>query len=184
MTIETQQKSFLLTALAIAPTIWTLSFNYGVYKTVFYEHLFVIWAISVTALICGIVVKLDEKLVSFSTWKGRILLILPSIWVVSGYWAHQSQAGSLIYWLDVVLTIATVLLSLPYILYYVVIILVPGAKSIYSKKLMISLILITTMIGAIGFLIGYNHSKILFCENFKIAGNHLPENCWRQSNIK
>ena len=184
MTIESQQKSFLLTALALAPTIWMLSFNYGVYKTVFFEHLFVIWAISIAALICGLVVKLDEQIVSFSTFKGRLLLVLPSIWVLSGYWANLYPQSEAILWLDALLTIATVLFSLPYLLYYVVLVLVPGAESIYSKKLSISLILITVMMAVLGFLVGHNHPKFLFCETFEIAGNQLPDNCWPKDKPK
>ena len=178
MTIDTQQKSFLLTALALAPTVWMLSFNYGVYKTVFFDHLFVIWAISIAALISGFVIKLDEQLVSFSTWRGRFLLILPTIWVMSGYWITLSRDNTVLFWLDLLLTLATVLLSLPYLLYYVVLTLVPGAESIYSTKLRVSLVLITILTGSIGFLVGHYHPRFLYCETFEIAGNNVPENCW------
>ncbi len=179
--IGSQKKSFVLTALALAPTVWMLSFNYGVYKTVFYEHLFVVWAISLAALICGFVFRIDDENASFSTWRGRLLLSLPTIWVLSGYWSHLEQASTLLYWLGQLLTIATILFSLPYILYYVVIMLVPGAEMIYSTKLLTVLFLITVVIGGIGFSVGHYHPQFLYCENFEVAGNKVPKNCWPKS---
>jgi len=118
--IESQHKSFLLATLALAPTVWMLSFNYGVYKTVFYEHLFVVWAISLAALICGLVVNLKDERVSFSSWTGRFLLILPTLWVMSGYWTHLEENSVLVYWADIILTFLTLFFSLPYIFYHVI----------------------------------------------------------------
>ena len=175
---SSQEKSFLLTALALAPSVWIISFNYGVYKTIFYEHLFVIWAISIAALISSFVIKLDDEAISFSTLKGRLLLLLPSVWVLSGYWAHMGEYSNSIYWLDIILTLLTLFLSMPYILYYVVLVLVPSAQSIYSSKLLGMLVVITILIAVLGFLVGHFHPQFLYCETFEIAGNKLPENCW------
>ena len=182
--ITSQKKSFLLTALALAPTVWMLSFNYGVYKTVFYEHLFVVWAISLTALICGFVIDLNDEKMSFSSWTGRFLLFLPTLWVLSGYWSHLEENSVLVYSVGLILTLVTVLFSLPYILYHVVFMLVPGAEMIYSIKLLAALFFITLLIGGVGFLVGHNHPQFLYCENFDVTGNKLPENCWPKSRFQ
>ena len=180
--MESQNKSFLATSLALAPTVWMLSFNFGVYGTVFYEHLFVVWAISLTALICGFVLNLKDEHASFSSWVGRFLLVLPTLWVLSGYWSHLEDTNEAVYLIDLILTFLTVLLSLPYILYHLVFMLVPGAQAIYSTKLIITLFLLTLLIGSIGFLVGSHHRLFLYCQDFEAAGNKVPENCLPTAN--
>ena len=48
--------AFFIAALAIAPAIWVISFNLGAYGDVFFEHLFMVWAASIAALLARLLV--------------------------------------------------------------------------------------------------------------------------------
>lgn len=175
-----QAKAFVLTSIALAPFIWQVAFNFGVYETVFYDEIFSIWAASMAALLAGLFVPSVKKELFLFSWSARLLLVLPTVLIAVEIVMYGSQKILL---LRSVLALMVALFSLPYILYFIVVALVPGTEYQNSKRLRYGLLVIAVIIATIGFLVGRNHHYFLTCEQFEMAGNKVPNNCEAMSEM-
>ena len=46
-----------------------------------------------------------------------------------------------------------------------------------NMRLRVALPAIVLLMGAAGFVLGKNHTRFLTCENFKVGGHYIPEDC-------
>ena len=58
--INRTTRTFILAAVGLAVAIWDISFNFGVYGTIFFEKLFLIW-VGCTAVLLAILFLPEEK---------------------------------------------------------------------------------------------------------------------------
>jgi len=75
------------------------------------------------------------------------------------------------------LTLASAFLTLPYLLYVIILAIVPDIDRLTRPKLRVALLGILLVMGVAGFMIGKNHPRFLTCENFKVGGHDIPANC-------
>ncbi len=170
-----QAKAFLLSAIALSPFVWHIAFNFAVYNTIFYSEIFSIWAASLAALLSSLFLpKMKHELFLFS-WTGRIFLALPTVLVGMEVLFYGTDDFELT---RIVLSVAVALLSLPYILYFVIVALVPGTERLNSTRLRFGLFFIALCVGTLAFVVGKNHQLILSCSNFEVAGAKVPDNCF------
>ena len=108
------------------------------------------------------------------SWRARVLLVLPTLLIVTELWFYNSQAFMLS---RTLLALAVALLSLPYILFFIIVALVPGTEQLDSKRLRYGVLTIAICVGLLGLSVGRNHHLFLTCEQFQVAGNHVPDNC-------
>ena len=188
MTSNTEKKSlrdrftgetsgFFIAAIATAPPTWTLAFNLGAYGTVFYSHLFAVWAASIAMFLATLWIRFANQGRDLFSWRSSVLLLLPSLWIVFDVLAIGSSSG-FISTLSVALMIAVVLLSVPYIVYFLIMAVVPEVETIRSKKLQFGLVAIVGILALCGFLAGSKNYLLMTCEDFLIAGDTEPANCW------
>lgn len=176
-----EAKAFVLSAVALSASLFNIGFWYGVFDTIFFEHLFFIWVAATVALIASLFVPTVDALPGFVSWRGRIVLLIPSVWLtmeaMNGSWL-VSSSNSHWYWLAAV---ATAVLSLPYVLYVLVLVAVPDVERLTQPRLKLALVTIAGATTLAGLSIGSNHATFLTCQDFKVAGDDVPANCRQQA---
>jgi Sec-independent protein secretion pathway component TatC len=87
---------------------------------------------------------------------------------------RPDSPGSWVLW---VASLAGVFLTLPYLLYIIIVAVVPDIDRLKHLKLRVALFGIILVTAIACFLIGKNHPLFLTCENFKVGGHDMPRNC-------
>ena len=175
---DQEAKAFVLSCVALSVAAFNIAFWYGVFGTVFFEHLFYIWVVATVALAASLLVPPVRALPKFVSWHGRFVLILPTLWLLLEAALNATGSSSDIQqWMLWGLAIAVVLLTLPYLVYVLVMIAVPDIDQLRSPTLRAALFGFALTIAIAGFAIGKNHPLFLTCRDFKVAGSDVPENC-------
>ena len=170
--------AFMLAAVVTSAPIFIVAFNLGAYGEVFYEHLFALWATSISVLIAGIVVGRTTHCEVYNPWYGNVLLLLPTAWIISGVALSGNQA-SWANWVNSILAWSTAVLALPYILLFIIMAMAPDIDRLRTPRLRWSLTAIWVMVFVVGMTVGFFNDWVLTCKDFKIAGSDLPGNRWR-----
>lgn len=169
-------KIFVLAAIAMSTAVWEITFNLGVFSTIFFEHGFTIWVASTAAFLASLFVNRpnDEPLLS---WRGRFVMLIPTAWLfmilISEPQAQDQAATGLVFWV----TIAVVLVALPYVLYVIVLVITPDLVDLKDRRLSLALAGIVLFIGVTGYSVGAQNELFLTCYDFQVSGNDLPQRC-------
>jgi len=180
-----EAKVFFISAMALSAAVSTSAFWFGVYGTIFFEKLLYVWVAASAALLASFFIpRMDVPAVKLP-WRGRFLLGLPTVWLVlSAFIDIESfRPESLASWVLGLAALTSAFLTLPYLLYVIIVVVVPDIDRLTNAKLRVALLGIVALMGVIGFIIGKNHPLFLTCENFKIGGHDIPENCRRADGV-
>jgi hypothetical protein len=174
-----EAKVFVISAIALTATVSSAAFWYGVYETIFFEHLLYVWVAATAALLASMFIPPMETPLVKLPWRGRFILALPTVWLVLSAFIdieayRPDSSGSWVLW---VVTLASAFLTLPYLLYVIIVAVVPDIDRLAHTKLRVALLGILLVMGMAGFVIGKNHSLFLTCEDFKAGGHDIPANC-------
>ena len=173
-----EARAFVLSTIALTSGAFTIAFWYGVFNTIFFEHLFYIWVTATVALIASLFVPPLDALPAFMSWRGRFVLALPSVWIMMSFLGDGDHGGAAtVAFIEWVVTVATVVLTLPYLLYVLILVIVPDIEQIRSTRLLFAMVSITVAIACAGYGIGRNHPTFLTCYDFKVSGSDVPDNC-------
>ncbi|MBA4492589.1 hypothetical protein [Paracoccus sp. S1E-3] len=166
---------FFIAAIALAVTIWPIGFNLGAFGTIFFDRLLEIWAISIAALLAGLLVDRgrDQDVLSRTD---QILLALPSLWLLTTM-LHFEEGGGLMRVLNDALMFMTAFFSVPHIIRIVMPIAMPEVMAVRGRRQTLNLLVLTVAIAVASFAIGYRNDLFMTCEDFKVSGNDLPTNC-------
>ncbi|MEO1225022.1 MAG: hypothetical protein AAFX92_12395 [Pseudomonadota bacterium] len=170
-------KIFFVSAIAISAAIWDIGFNLGAFSTVFFDKLFLIWAVSTAAFLASLFVTPPAEVPPLVSWRGRFLLILPTVWLLL---TALERAGLLPGLLPTVLWAISLLvgvISLPYTLYIVIVAVTPDLVAMKNRRLWTALVLVVAAVFAISLAIGYANQLFLDCADFRVSGNDLPPRC-------
>jgi Kef-type K+ transport system membrane component KefB len=180
---STEKAAFFVTCLAMTQAIWVIGFNFGAYNDVFFEHLFMIWVASITALLARLFIGKPENASEhkqYFGWQGACLLILPTIWIITEV-ITLNQTNSGVQWLRLILTLLTISIALPYIGYIIVHATLPKISKIQHPRLKIGLVSICLFVAVLAYWIGANNDYVMTCHDFSIAGASLPTNCFQEN---
>ncbi len=174
-----EAKVFVISAIALSATVSSAAFWYGVYETIFFEHLLYVWVAATAALLASLFVPPMETPPVRLPWRGRFLLALPTVWLVLSAFVdieayRPDSPGSWALW---VLSLASAFLTLPYLLYVIIVAVLPDIDRLKHTKLRAALLGIILVMAMAGFVIGKNHPLFLTCEKFKVGGHDIPRNC-------
>lgn len=170
-------KIFLLSTISLSVAVWDIAFNYGVFNTVFFDKVFTVWAASSAALLASLFVPPPPDRRYLISWRGRFILLLPTLWIGILLLAGEPLAGEPT---DIVLTglsIAVGLVTLPYTLYVLIIILTPDLINLRNPRYVAAMLLIVALIGVTGFAVGRQNDLFLTCEDFVVSGSDSPPRC-------
>lgn len=173
-----ESRAFVLSAIAIASGVFGISFFYGVFGTIFFEHLFYVWVASSVALIASLFVPPVDALPAFISWRGRFVLGLPTVLMI---WLFFSDNPSLniasVGWSEWLLAIVVVGLTLPYLLFVLIMVAIPDVERLTHPRLRTALFGISLLVVLAGYGIGRNHDRFITCNDFEISGNFVPDDC-------
>lgn len=161
-----------VTTVAASLIAWWPAFTLGVYRTVFFEQIFAVWAAS-TATFLVAVLMLGRR-----AWTQPALysLLVPSVWMMLTWLttaADNRVEEDVLFWFGVVVT----LLGFPAMAALLVLVAVPGSKSVRRSRDIAVSIGDIAIIGGLSYVLGIQHPRVLTCEEFTISGNDQPERC-------
>ena len=175
---EAETRAFMLSCIAIATSVFSIAFFYGVFGTVFFEHLFYVWVASTVAMVASLFVPPVDGLPALVSWRGRSVLLLPTLLMA---WLFFSENPSLDIastgWFEWGLALVVVGLSLPYLLLVLIIVAIPDVEQLKQPKLKAAILGICLATVAAGYVIGTHHYRFITCHDFEVSGNFVPENC-------
>ena len=173
-----EARAFVLSSVALSTAVFGIAFWYGVFGTIFFEHLFNVWLASTVALVASLFVPPEPDLPRLIPWRGRFFLALPSVWLiwvaVAGPGGGDAGPQDGFAWF---LAIVVVLVTLPYLLYVMILVVVPDIDQLRDARLKLAIVAITAGAAVAGFAIGTHHPRFLTCYDFKVSGSDVPENC-------
>ena len=174
-----EAKVFVISAIVLSTTVSYIAFWYGVFGTIFFDYLLYVWIAATAALLASLFIPQMETPPLKLPWRGRFILALPTVWLVLSTFIdveayRPDSPGTWVLW---VATLASAFLTLPYLLYVIIVAVVPDIDRLTHTKLRVALLGILLVTGMAGFVIGKNHSLFLTCEDFKVGGHDIPANC-------
>ena len=125
--------TFFVAAIVVGQGAWSIAHHAGRYGMLSNDHLFAIWAASVSALIATFVIGRTAEGEKYASGFSTMLLGLPSVWFVMEIYLYQSQAY-LTGWFRFALTVLMVTVSLPYVIYLILISALPDVAERRHKR--------------------------------------------------
>lgn len=175
--VRPEIRQFLVITIALALTIWDISFNLGVYNTIFFDRIFSVWVIVTTTLLAVLFLRGEDMPVT--SW-GWVLLFMPSVWFVL-------RATKILDLLEDESPIAFVLgtgfelfivgICLPYTVQVIIRINNPELLEVKNIRQQVGLLVVALVIGGLGYFVGANNYLFLTCREFTVSGNDRPANC-------
>ena len=173
-----EAKAFLLSSIVLSAAVFNIAFWYGVSGTIFFEHLLHVWIVATVALAACAVLPRITGFTSFTAWRGRFVLALPSLWFALEVTIRSPDVlAPWQQWLLWALAAAILALTLPYVVYVLVVITVPDIEHLHSPLLCGAVLLLSLASACAGLTIGHHHPSVLTCRDFEIAGDYVPPNC-------
>lgn len=158
--------------VGMAAIAWWPAFTLGAWGEIFFDDILALWAASAAALVF--------VLVEHRPLRGRlgraVLLLLPSVWLLLSFVAHDSVTDLGIALLDLA-AFAAVLLGIPFTLWVLVRIVWPhfAGGTPRRSKWLIAVVVLAIVIAS--WVLGANQARFLTCEDFSISGNSPPPGC-------
>lgn len=173
-----EARAFMLSSIAISTGIFGIAFWYGVFGTVFFDHVFYVWVAATVALVASLFVPPVDALPSFMSWRGRFVLALPTVWMVlTAIEGAANLNPGFTGWIEWLLAVATLALTLPYLVFVLVMVAVPDIETLTQPRLRTAIWAIAAAIAIAGYAIGANHDLFLTCYDFEVSGSNVPDNC-------
>jgi hypothetical protein len=150
--------------------VWWPAFRLGVYKAIFFEQFFALWAAATAAFIVAVL------LLGRRAQPAVYSLLLPSVWIVLTYMtpADTNDLGhDVLFWLGVAVTLA----GLPAMVALVLVMVVRDVEAITRGRDNAVAIGAVALVVALSYAIGTQHDRLLSCDDFKISGNDQPAGC-------
>ncbi len=163
-------------AIGLSAYAWGISFNFGAYGVIFLGHIIAVWLFSLSILLVTVI--LHKRILPGNKWGGYTMLILPSIWLILRIIDDSSATGRITDYFHHVLSVLSIVISLPYLVYLFLYFTNPGIIQL-KRKLLASLVGFVLFIALIGYALGSHNYLIMNCQNFIVSGQDTPKNCMR-----
>ncbi len=163
-------RATLLVAVGSATVSFMVGFNFGAFDVIFFDQMLAIWVIATIVFVGSIVSDLPP-----STWSRRLILLLPSLWLLAAWLDNSADIGNSER-IASLLTLVVTVVAFPFVAW----ILVTAINTDFADLPGRNRAAVIAAVGlslVIGFGIGARNDFLLNCDDFKISGNDLPENC-------
>lgn len=169
--LSTRARRLAATTVTAAAIGWWPAFTLGVYGVIFFELIYVLWAVATTMYLASVVVLRRR------VWRDPALLtlLLPSLWL-GLTWLLPSGSSGLLADLVFALGVAVSLIGFPVMAALMVQLLLPGAAELRGREAGMAIGVVVTVM-ALAWLLGTQHPRLLTCEDFAISGNSQPTGC-------
>ena len=169
-TASPSDRATLLIAVGSASVAFMVGFNYGAFGVIFFEQVFTVWVIATIVFVASIFTRIEPN-----DWSRRLLLLLPSLWMVLS-WLSNNTDLERIDEAALVFTIIVTFVALPFVGW----ILITTINSDFANLARGNKIAVLAAVGvflAVGLFLGARNDLVLDCNDFKVSGNDLPTNC-------
>ena len=163
-------------AIGLSAYAWNLSFNFGAFGVIFLDHIIAIWLFSLSILMATVIIQ--KRILPGNKWRGYLILLLPTIWLIFRIMDDPSVTGRLTDHFLHVLSILSIVISLPYLAYLFFYFTNPNIIQLKNKYLA-SLVGFILFIALIGYVLGSHNYFIMNCQEFIVSGQDTPTNCLR-----
>ena len=164
------ERATLLIATATASGAFVIGFNFGAFDVVFFDALLTVWVVATIVLVASFITSLPPR-----NWLGRLILLIPSVWILLAWIADpagEDAASEALYVFTLILTLVT----LPLIAWILVSAVNPDFLHLPRPNRM-AIIAALVVFALAGWAIGTRNDVFLNCDDFKVSGNDLPDNC-------
>lgn len=172
--IDPGVRAVILITVAIAYPAWNFGFEIGAYGRLFYDKVFITWSISTALLIVLVVMPREYVQVPRIVW---FATAIPSLWLIFALAARAAPDEPLFAHALAATGFIAYLACFPYVIYMSVSIAYPDLLRIKRTRGRISVTAMIVALFIFGYVVGVNHPHFLTCEDFMVAGQHVPENC-------
>lgn len=171
-------RKYIVAAIFVSIAVWDVAFNLGAFKTIFFEKFFIIWVISLAILLSDIALR-EKRLLNKTA---RFSMLVPTFVAGMSAWVFWfGDTLGVFGWISFTLGSLLTILFLPYSVYIILHITREDVADFKeSRPLAVSLLCIAIFIGSLGFLVGHYNKVLLTCNEFKVSGNDLPNNCLQE----
>ncbi|MEM1411110.1 MAG: hypothetical protein AAGH19_02045 [Pseudomonadota bacterium] len=171
--ITPAERSFLLMCVAVAYPAWDVGFDYGVYGQLMYHKLLLVWSLATALLLAMLAIPGIRRTLPPRAW---LAVAFPSSWIVLVLIARAAPEDLFLRYLLFFSGVVTYAICLPYVLYMAVAIAYP--ELLKAPRRLPRLVMGCFLLFALaGFFAGRHHSWIVNCEDFELAGQHVPVDC-------
>jgi hypothetical protein len=167
-----------LTAVTLALISWPIAFNLGAYGEIFYDDIF---RVTVASSVLFVISLVNPIYPSPWIWLVRLALASPMLWLVVAAWFEGSTSAALDRPAFVAWIVLILVGSVPLTLRLLVDLFMPELTTAASRKLVLSVVGIVSVVGVTGFVVGRENGRFLTCSDFAIAGSAEPDNCDKSS---
>jgi hypothetical protein len=168
-------RTIVVGALGLAVTLWDVAFDFGAYRAVFFSQIHWLWVLTTTTAICLIFLGRDQRHVGP---RGITLMAIPSLMLLFQFVRAQNLVGEGPLRTAVfLLFLGAYVLALPYTLFVIANIIDRDLIDVTSRRVLSTLVAVAIVITATGFFVGQYNRAFLVCDDFKVSGNDLPDNC-------
>ena len=172
--LDPSVRAVILISVAIAYPAMDLGFQVGAYGRLFYEKVFVTWSISTALLIVLLFIPREHLRVPRIAW---FATGLPSLWLIFAMAARAAPDEPLFTHALTAMGFIAYLACFPYVIYMAISIAYPDLLKLRRLRPRLAISAMILLLVACGFMVGHHHPQFLTCEDFLVAGQHVPENC-------
>jgi hypothetical protein len=165
-----EHRASLLIVIPAATVAFALAFNLGAFGVIFFDRILAVWVMATLVLVASLFTPLPPR-----SWWGRIILLLPSAWVVLAFLDSPADGERLDNSVFLIAIIVT-LLTLPFIAWVLITAINPDFLELRTPN-RIAVVGAVLIFAAVGWGLGARNDAFLTCDDFKISGNDLPVNC-------
>ena len=138
------------TTVAASLLVWWPAFTLGVYRTIFFEQIFALWAAATSAFLVGVFMLRRRAWAKPAVYS----LLLPSVWMVVT-WLTSADVTPLgldvLFWIGVFLT----LIGLPAMVSLMILVAVPGAETVRKPGRVAVAVSVIAIVGVSSFIVGH-----------------------------
>ncbi|MGB7861258.1 MAG: hypothetical protein WBM90_12235 [Acidimicrobiia bacterium] len=165
-----EDRATLLIVVPAATVAFALAFNFGAFGVIFFDRILAVWVMATIVLIASLIGRLPPR-----SWWGRVILLLPSAWVVLAFLDSPADGERLDESVFVVAIVVT-LLTLPFIAWVLISAINPEFLNLSTRNKG-AVVAAVVIFAAVGWGFGARNDAFLVCDDFKVSGNDLPANC-------
>jgi hypothetical protein len=163
-----------LAAVTLGLLAWPIAFNIGAYGEIFYDNVF---QMVVASSILFVITTVNGGYDAPWKWLIRVALAAPLFWLLAAAYVTGSTSEAMDRPVFVVSLILIHLVSVPLTLRLLVDMSMPELSQAGSRRITASIVALVAVVGAIGFIVGREHTRFLTCYDFSVAGASEPDDC-------
>ena len=172
--IDAGVRSAILISVAAAYFAFDIGFEFGAHGRVFFEKIFFVWSISFALLLIFVIIPRKVLPVPRTLW---VATAIPTLWLLVGLANRAAPDEILVRHALTILGFLAVLVCFPYIVYVITSVIYPDFTRMNRTAPIFGILIVIGVMVLAGYLVGSHHDFFLTCEDFEIAGQHIPADC-------